>query len=97
MAPVWEASSFEHFISQRQQVWVMLHPTYQRIFEAGNARTGDVLLITGYSHELNEDEIEILVRVWPDGRTSHVFHCNYLSEKIRRYREEYPDGWTPEA
>jgi len=97
MTPVWEDSSFEHFISKRQQVWVMLHPTYQRVYEEGDAHMGNVLLITGYSHELNEDEIEILVRIWPDGRQSHIFHCNYISQKIRRYREENPDGWTQTA
>ncbi|NYK09958.1 hypothetical protein [Leifsonia naganoensis] len=49
-------------------------------------------LIIGHPHAQTDQEIEILINAYPDGRESGVFHAMELGPKFRRYREENPNG-----
>jgi hypothetical protein len=73
---------------------VVLHANYRRRLDsAGVAGDGFVVLYTGYGHKFNDAEIEVLVHQFDDGREAVFFHAMELSEKFRKYREDYPDGW----
>ena len=95
MVPVWKESALKRGISPARQTWVILHPTYRReVPDATPERGGRVVLFTGLGRELDEQELEILVRVFADGRQAEVFHAMHVTERLRQYREEHPDGWV---
>jgi hypothetical protein len=92
MAPRWVESAFKHNVSQADQIWAMLHPTYQADLAGESLDDGTVRLIIGHPHAQTDREIELLVNVYDDGREARVFHAMELGPKFRRYREENPNG-----
>lgn len=92
MAPRWIDSAFRHGVSRADQIWALLHPTYQADLPGESRDDGTVRLIIGHPHAQTDQEIEILINVYPDGRESGVFHAMELGPKFRRYREENPNG-----
>jgi hypothetical protein len=53
---------------------------------------GTVRLYVGPEHEQTDRELEILVNYFTDGREASIFHAMPLGPKVRRYREEHPNG-----
>jgi hypothetical protein len=92
MAPRWIDSAFKHGVPQADQIWALLHTTYQADLPGESRDDGTVRLIIGHPHAQTDREVEILVNVYADGRESRVFHAMELSSKFRRYREENPNG-----
>lgn len=89
MAPHWADSSHKHGIPREDQAWAIVHSTYSYPLERTD---GQVLrLYIGNPHPQTEREIEILVRVYDDGREALVFHAMELGPKYRRFREEHPN------
>jgi hypothetical protein len=50
---------------------------------------GVVTLFIGPRHAQTEDELEILVEQFDDGREAIVFHVQPLSSRWRSFREEH--------
>ncbi len=92
MPPQWEPSSFKHGIPRHDQVFVVMNRNYQRVIEEDHSTL--VILYTGRQHPQTEREVEILVRHFKNGAESRFFHAMQLTDRVRRYREEHPDGWV---
>ena len=92
MTPRWASSSHKHGISRVDQIYVMLHPTYQVRLDSEKFDDGDVWLYIGHPHAQTEREVEVLVNVYADGRAALVFHAMELGPRLRKYREEHPDA-----
>lgn len=91
--PTWESSAFKHSDVQRfEAVYAMVHATYASYIEdEESGREGRVRLFIGPRHGQTAEEIEILVREFPDSsRPAAIFHVMRLGTKFRRYREEHP-------
>lgn len=71
-----------------------MHATYSRQLAGASVDDGEVWLYIGHPHaqSLPDDEIEVLVNVYSDGREARIFHAMRLGPKFRRFREENPDG-----
>lgn len=69
----------------------ILHATYVAELGASN-NGGTVRLYVGPEHPQTDRELEILVNYFTDGREASIFHAMPLGPKIRRYREEHPNG-----
>ncbi len=91
MPPRWEPSADKHDVPHADQVHAILHATY--IAELGASDDGGtVRLYVGPEHAQTDRELEILVNYFTDGREASIFHAMPLGPKIRRYREEHPNG-----
>jgi hypothetical protein len=93
LAPRWTESSKKHGISQTCVGWAIAHANYTRDL-ADNGDGSTDRLFVGPEHEQTDREIEVIVRVWMNGsgRESVIFHAMPLGPKIRRMRQEHPDG-----
>jgi hypothetical protein len=91
VAPRWEPSSDKHGIPRTDQIYAILHATY--LADLGSSNDGGtVRLYVGPEHEQTDRELEILVNYFTDGREASIFHAMPLGPKVRRYREEHPNG-----
>jgi hypothetical protein len=91
MAPRWEPSSDKHGVPRNDQVHAILNASY--IAELGGSEDGGIVrLYIGPEHAQTDRELEILVNYYTDGREASIFHAMQLGPKIRRYREEHPNG-----
>ncbi|QNE35268.1 hypothetical protein [Leifsonia shinshuensis] len=92
MAPRWTESARKHGIPQADQIRAMVHANYHAELPGQSIDDGTVWLYIGHPHPQTDREVEILVNVYPDGREAVVFHAMELGPKLRRYREENPNG-----
>lgn len=92
MPPTWESSAFKHSdVQQAEAVYAMVHASYASYIQDEEGRPGRVRLFIGPRHAQTTDEVEILVREFPDSsRPTAIFHVMRLGTKFRRYREEHP-------
>ncbi|MDR0848179.1 MAG: hypothetical protein LBN10_03915 [Propionibacteriaceae bacterium] len=91
MPPIWDAHAFKHHLTRSDLTEVILHANYRS--EVETESDGTIVVFIGKSHELNDAEIEVLVKQFDDGRPAIIFHGMALGEKFSQYREERPDGW----
>lgn len=92
MAPRWADSRFKHGIQRNDQLWAMAYPAYFHRLDDECPEGEAIWVYIGRPHSQTEREIEILVRVFDDGREAIVFHAMALASKYRRFREEHPNG-----
>lgn len=90
MTPRWASSADKHGIPRVDQIYALLHPTYQMRLDSEKFDDGDVWLYIGHPHRQTDREVEVLVNVYLDGRDAYVFHAMQLGSKYRTYREEHP-------
>ncbi|NHN54694.1 hypothetical protein G9U51_02720 [Calidifontibacter sp. DB0510] len=92
MTPKWTASSDKHGVARPDQAYAIAHRTYVDHLPQESIDDGEVWLFIGPRHAqaLPEDEIEVLVNVYSDGRPARIFHAMPLGPKFRRHREENP-------
>lgn len=94
LTPQWTESSKKHGISRASVGWAVAHANYTQ--DLADNRDGSIdRFFVGPEHEQTDREIEVIVQVWVDGsrRESVIFHAMPLGPKVRRMREEHPDGY----
>jgi hypothetical protein len=92
VAPRWTESSDKHGIPREDQVYAIVHASYSAKLLDDSMGDGEVWLYIGHPHPQTHREIEVLVNVYSDGREAVVFHAMELGPKLRRHREENPNG-----
>ncbi|UFS59696.1 hypothetical protein [Subtercola endophyticus] len=93
VAPRWTESSWKHGIDRLDQVFALANATFVDELDQPETDGGRVRIYIGPRHSQTDDEIELLVKYFPDGREAVVFHAMRLGPKYRRYREEHSDGF----
>jgi len=92
MSPIWTPSTEKHGISRHDAMFAIINATFTELLathQVAGAHGGVVTVYIGPRHAQTEDELEILVEQFDDGREAIVFHVQPLSSRWRSFREEH--------
>jgi hypothetical protein len=92
MSPIWTPSTEKHGISRHDAMFAIINASFTLPLAAHHVagiQGGVVTLFIGPRHAQTEDELEILVEQFDDGREAIVFHVQPLSSRWRSFREEH--------
>jgi hypothetical protein len=92
MSPIWTLSTEKHGVSRHDAMHAVINATFTELLsthQAAGTHGGVVTVFIGPRHAQTEDELEILVEHFNDGRESIVFHVQPLSSRWRSFREEH--------
>ena len=68
-------------------MWALTHANFRYIFPP-ESDGSTVWLCIGPPHAQTDKELELLVRVYREGRPAVVFHAMPLGSRFRTFREE---------
>jgi len=92
MSPIWTPSTEKHGVSRHDAMFAIINATFIASLDThqvAGTHGGVVTLFIGPRHAQTEDELEILVEQFDDGREAIVFHVQPLSKRWRSFREEH--------